>query len=166
MSLSKRLMTVALITFACAGCDQGTKSLAGKFLPKGQMSSYLYDTVRIGYTENTGAMLGLGSDWPDSVRFIVFTVIASAMMIGLLVYMLSARINFLSCIGLALIFGGGASNLVDRIFNDGAVVDFLNVGLGPLRTGIFNVADMALMLGTALFLYAQYFGKDVTDEAS
>jgi signal peptidase II len=32
------------------------------------------------------------------------------------------------------------------------VVDFLNVGIGSLRTGVFNVADMAIMAGVALFL--------------
>jgi signal peptidase II len=34
-------------------------------------------------------------------------------------------------------------------------VDFLNVGIGPLRTGIFNVADMALMAGTAILILTQ-----------
>jgi signal peptidase II len=37
----------------------------------------------------------------------------------------------------------------------GSVVDFLNVGIGSLRTGIFNVADMAIMLGVALLLLAE-----------
>lgn len=160
MNFSKRLLIMFFVTFACAGCDQGTKSLATEYLPKNQMTSYFYDTVRIGYTENTGAFLGFGSQWPEGVRFVVFTLFSSAMLIGLLVYMLTARINLVSSLGLALIFGGGVSNLYDRIINDGAVVDFLNVGLGVFRTGIFNVADMALMLGTALFLYSQYVISD------
>lgn len=46
--------------------------------------------------------------------------------------------------------GGGISNLTDRIFNDGRVIDFLNAGLGGLRIGIFNVADMCIMTGTGL----------------
>jgi signal peptidase II len=53
--------------------------------------------------------------------------------------------------GLALLIGGGVSNLVDRI-SRGAVVDFLNLGIGSLRTGIFNVADMAIMSGIALLI--------------
>jgi signal peptidase II len=32
------------------------------------------------------------------------------------------------------------------------VIDFLNVGVGPLRTGIFNVADVAITLGVALLV--------------
>lgn len=46
--------------------------------------------------------------------------------------------------------GGGISNLTDRIFNDGRVIDFMNIGLGGLRTGIFNVADICVMAGTSL----------------
>jgi signal peptidase II len=47
--------------------------------------------------------------------------------------------------------GSGVSNLLDRIIH-GAVVDFMNVGIGPLRTGIFNVADMAIVLGVGIVL--------------
>ena len=44
--------------------------------------------------------------------------------------------------------------LVDRIVA-GHVVDFMIVGYGPLRTGVFNVADVALMLGAAIFAAAE-----------
>jgi signal peptidase II len=53
--------------------------------------------------------------------------------------------------GVCLVLAGGASNWVDRVVR-GSVVDFLNVGVGPLRTGIFNVADVAIMVGVALLL--------------
>ena len=56
-----------------------------------------------------------------------------------------------AALGLALVVAGGVSNLADRVAH-GAVVDFLNVGLGSLRTGIFNVADMAIMTGVGLIL--------------
>lgn len=39
----------------------------------------------------------------------------------------------------------------DRVVR-GSVVDFLNVGIGPLRTGILNVADVAIMLGAAFLV--------------
>ena len=50
---------------------------------------------------------------------------------------------------------GGASNLADRIIY-GMVIDFMNVGIGPLRTGIFNVADMAIMLGAGVLALEGY----------
>jgi signal peptidase II len=60
-----------------------------------------------------------------------------------------------AALGVALFVAGGASNLLDRI-TYGKVVDFMNVGLGPLRTGIFNVADMAIMLGAAIVVVVGY----------
>jgi len=52
---------------------------------------------------------------------------------------------------MALFVAGGASNLIDRV-TYGMVIDFMNVGIGSLRTGIFNVADMAIMLGAGILL--------------
>ena len=49
---------------------------------------------------------------------------------------------------------GGASNWVDRVVR-GSVIDFINVGYGPLRTGIFNVADVAIMLGVGIVVIAE-----------
>jgi signal peptidase II len=38
------------------------------------------------------------------------------------------------------------------VVDDGAVTDFVSLGLGALRTGIFNVADLAIVAGLLLFL--------------
>ena len=55
---------------------------------------------------------------------------------------------------LVLVISGGFSNLLSRILNDGHVIDFMNVGIGWLRTGTFNFADMAIMTGViTLFVY-------------
>ncbi|MFD1879315.1 signal peptidase II [Vibrio chagasii] len=51
-----------------------------------------------------------------------------------------------------MILSGGASNLYDRVINNGAVVDFLNIGFGSFRTGIFNIADIAIVVGALLLL--------------
>ena len=50
-----------------------------------------------------------------------------------------------------VIVGRIDGNLLDRFFNGGAVVDFVSIGFGGLRTGIFNVADLAITCG-ALWL--------------
>jgi hypothetical protein len=67
------------------------------------------------------------------------------------------RWDRLSTLGLALFVAGGASNWIDRVTR-GRVVDFLNVGVGPVRTGAFNVADVAIMLGAGVIVIAA-FGK-------
>ena len=155
MKLAKRMMVIILVSLACAGCDQGTKSLASAYLTKYEMTSYFNDIVRIGYIENTGAFLGLGSSLPENIRFSLFTVITGLLLIGLFIYLVySSNLNLIAVIGLSLLLSGGGSNLFDRIVNDGAVIDLLNIGIGGVRTGIFNVADMAIMLGGVLLFVA------------
>lgn len=155
MNLDKRLIIIMLVTLTTTGCDQGTKYLAGSYLPRYEMTSYFYDSVRIGYIENTGDFLGFGDILPEDLRFLLFTVVVGVFLIPLLLYLFfNSTLNTLSVIGYSLIFGGGVSNLHDRITNAGAVVDFLNPGIGTIRTGIFNIADMAIMTGETLALLA------------
>ncbi|MGB5586034.1 MAG: signal peptidase II, partial [Gammaproteobacteria bacterium] len=150
MSLSRRVFIILLTCISCIGCDQGTKIYASEYLPKNEMFSYFHDILRIGYTENVGAFLGIGSDLPSEYRFWLFVVIVGFFLGGLFIYLVTnAKQSLLPFVGFSLVFSGGISNFYDRVFNDGAVVDFLNVGLGPLRTGIFNIADVAIMAGMA-----------------
>jgi signal peptidase II len=51
------------------------------------------------------------------------------------------------------ILAGGIGNMIDRVTNAGKVTDFMNLGLGPVRTGIFNVADMAITGGAMLLAW-------------
>jgi signal peptidase II len=65
---------------------------------------------------------------------------------------------------LGLIVGGGLGNWIDRILHDGNVTDFVSVGLGPLRTGIFNFADVAVMAGMLWLLVASRSSADAERE--
>jgi signal peptidase II len=60
--------------------------------------------------------------------------------------------NTYQTVGAALICSGGIGNLIDRLTHGGYVTDFLNVGIGPLRTGIFNVADFVLLVGLGIIV--------------
>jgi len=64
----------------------------------------------------------------------------------------SRRLQVTQVIAFSLMIGGGAGNLIDRIFNHGAVIDFVNLGVGNLRTGVFNAADVEILAGIALLL--------------
>jgi len=55
-------------------------------------------------------------------------------------------------IAMSLVLGGGFGNLIDRIYNHGLVIDFMNAEIGSLRTGVFNVADIAITFG-AIWLF-------------
>jgi len=155
--LKKRLMILSSISLLCIGCDQGTKILATAYLPRHEIYSYFHDVFRLGYVENVGAFLGLGNTLPDTYRFWLFVVVVGLLLGGLLIYLISSnKQNLSSYVGLSLVFSGGLSNFYDRATHNGAVVDFLNIGIGSLRTGIFNIADVAIMLGMVMVLVVSF----------
>ena len=105
-------------------------------------------------SEAPGAFLGMGSGLSEETRFAVFVVIVSLGLLAMLLYVLfNSRMDMYSVIALSIVLGGGVSNLYDRVVNNGAVVDFMNMGIGGLRTGIFNVADMFILAGFFLLLF-------------
>lgn len=153
MTKLPRAMIVFLITLTCVGCDQATKLAAKQHLQNGPVYSYAGDTIRLQYAENTGAFLSLGASLPEPLRQLIFTVLVGVFLLGLIAFLLLSReLTPFAVSCLSLVAAGGASNLIDRIAYDGRVVDFLNVGIGPLRTGIFNIADMAITFGAILLL--------------
>ena len=155
MVLRKRIVFIIAVLFACVGCDQKTKYLAAEHLRERGPMSLLSDIVRLDYTQNSGGFLGVGSVLPPHWRTFVFTVGCSIAIAAFLCYvLLDSGCSHSQLAGLSLICGGGISNLVDR-WAHGYVRDFLNVGLGPIRTGIFNLADVALMAGCLLVLLVQ-----------
>lgn len=156
-----KLFLFCLIALSAIGCDRVTKNLAKVHLAHRDAISYYHDTFRLEYAENTGAAMSLGADWPDSARFWLFNVLPTAMLLLLLAYMIQAarQLHWLQVSSLALIFAGGMGNLIDRIFNDSRVPDFMILGVNELRTGIFNVADMCITFGVLLLMGFMAFRK-------
>ena len=149
-----RLALIAVILSVSVGCDQATKEAADIHLSHVGAISFWGDTFRLQYTENGGAFLGMGATLPEKARFWLLIVFSLISVIGMLFFLLFHRSpRPLQVVGLTFIIGGGIGNLIDRIFRSGAVRDFMNVGLGDLRTGIFNVADVAIMLGTMMLIF-------------
>jgi signal peptidase II len=144
---SRSLLLVLLL--ATVGCDRVTKSTAVALLSDSPPRSFLHDTVRLELTTNTGAFLSLGADWAPLLRFVLLGMGSAVLLVGLAVIALQSGWRRWTQAGAVLIIAGGGSNLVDRLLT-GGVVDFLNVGIGSLRTGIFNIADVAIMAGAVL----------------
>jgi signal peptidase II len=143
---------MAFLALGTIGCDQTTKHLAWTTLA-GMPQSFLADTLRLDYVENTGGFLSLGADLPPATRTAIFVVGNSLLLLALVAVGIRQRWSGLSLLGLTLFAAGGLSNLFDRILH-GKVIDFMNIGIGPLRTGIFNVADMAITAGVILVVIA------------
>jgi signal peptidase II len=153
MQSIRRFVVVMLTLSCCVGCDQVSKSAARSMLHSGVTQSLFSDSLRLQLTENPGSFLSLGASLPEQLRFTLFTAGVAGILIGLVCAALFARrLNTARFVALALLAGGGISNLIDRLLYDGRVTDFLNVGIGSLRTGIFNLADMSILAGALLLV--------------
>jgi signal peptidase II len=155
VSISNKIFFLTVLMLSCVGCDQATKRLAQFTLKDSQPLSYFSNTFRLEYAENKGAFLSMGSSLPDFERFLILTLFSSLLLFAMAVYVcLSKRMQPSEIAGYGFIIAGGLSNMIDRILV-GAVVDFMNIGIGALRTGIFNVADVAIMLGLFVVIFSQ-----------
>jgi signal peptidase II len=148
MRWTKTILLFALLAMTI-GCDQITKHVATQRLDGAADRSFLADTLRLEYAENSGAFLSLGENLPDFARKTLLTVGCGLMLVALLVLAVRWRATGLLTVAITLLISGGLSNLIDRIVR-GRVIDFLNIGIGPIRTGIFNVADVAIVAGVLL----------------
>ena len=146
--VGRTLVLLALVA-TTIGCDRVTKHIAVRSLEGTPRQSFFADTVRLEYAENRGGFLSLGANLPPAIRTATFKIGTGLILVGTLLAAIKLRLTGWPLVGLSLVCAGGASNWVDRVTR-GGVVDFLNVGFGALRTGIFNVADVAVMLGACI----------------
>lgn len=143
--------------------DQWTKQLATAHLKDTPTQFFLGDLFRLQYATNEGAFLSLGASLPPGARYWLLTIGVGLLLLALTVYALfseqlwKTKLDGLQVGAYSLIASGGFSNWIDRARFDGSVVDFMNLGLGslrigslPLRTGVFNVADLAILGGIGI----------------
>ncbi len=148
MRVSKRLLLIFTLLISCVGCDQTSKAVAKTYLSETEAISLLGGSVQLQVAKNYGAFLSIGDSLPAPWRSGLFLGGVSLVLLCLVVYsLLSKAATPCSVSAIALAVGGGFSNLIDRLQYGGYVVDFVNLGIGPLRTGVFNLADVAIMTG-------------------
>ncbi|KFE70716.1 signal peptidase II [Hyalangium minutum] len=160
ISRGYRLTLISLVLAGTVGCDQASKQMALSHLRDEPAQSFLGGILRLVFAENPGAFLSLGGRLPPALRFGLLTIgVGLILLLGLLYLVKSQQLGRLQVVALALGVGGGASNWFDRLVNDGRVVDFMVLGIGPVRTGVFNVADIAIVLGFGLLLLSTRRGN-------
>jgi signal peptidase II len=143
------LWTIAAIFAA----DRGTKYLIERFTSEGFRKEVVPGFAWLVHSTNPGVAFGLlarsGSGWLS----LLLIVISAATVIFLTALLLSGRAGAPATqAGLALIAGGAAGNLYDRVVR-GAVTDFIELHAGALEWPAFNVADAAITVGAFLVLY-------------
>jgi len=149
MKTNIKVAVLSLLSFSMVSCDQITKDLAKEHLMYQGTLSYFHDVFRLEYVENTGAAMSLGANLPQPYNFWLLSIIPLIVMLAMITYALMhiRQLNTLQVIAFSLVFAGGIGNIIDRILRDRHVTDFMNIGINNLRTGIFNVADVCIMVG-------------------
>jgi signal peptidase II len=159
LPLGRKVALIVGLATVVVALDLWTKAVFERAFSGEPTMHFLGDTVRVGFVLNSGVFLSLGHELEPQTRFWLFVVGVSgvlALLAGLTLK--DARFRAPEVAAVAAIVGGGIGNLVDRV-QLGAVRDFLNLGIGPLRTGIFNVADVAITFGGIALILLPFLRK-------
>ncbi len=140
--------------------DQVSKSLIEIFFNLNKSVLVIEDFFYITVVHNTGGAWSIFSN--HSYLFIIASIVAIVLLIK---FMFGFKDNLRNNIAFASLFGGIFSNLADRIFL-GYVRDFLDFKIFGYDYPIFNIADMAIVLGVILLIVAVIKGEDRSDKVS
>lgn len=130
--------------------DQLTKFLARSLLEYHQPFSVM-PSLNFTLAYNTGAAFSLFANaggW-QTLFFSVIALLAIVIILRMLLFLNSDQ--FQQGLGLALIMGGAAGNLIDRIAFS-KVTDFIDVYYGVWHFATFNIADTAISIGAFLVI--------------
>ena len=152
MAISRRLQLELWIAGAIVALDQATKALVRSRFELHESLEIIPGVFSLTRVHNYGAAFGLlnAADFP--FKTVVLSIIAAVALLALAVYASTLPVEqILARIGLALIVGGAAGNLIDRI-GAGYVVDFVDVYWRDWHFWAFNVADAAITVGVGFMI--------------
>ena len=135
------------------GIDQFTKYYISTNFELGYTSEFINGIIDIYYIHNRGAAWGMlsGYTW-------VLLIVTALVMVGCVVLLIKNGVKSkLMLWAMTLVLSGGIGNLIDRVFRDGNVVDFLHFEFWPTFP-VFNIADCAIVIGACLLVL--YFLMD------
>ena len=146
------------LALAVAIADQGSKLLAEHWLATHEPVA-VFPFFNLFLTYNTGAAFSFLRDAGGWQRWLFATLSVG---VGVFIVVWLRRIppdqRWLAC-ALALVLGGAAGNLVDRLFRiDGGVVDFIDIYYGTWHWPAFNVADSAISIGAVMLVWSAIRG--------
>jgi signal peptidase II len=155
------------LTLAVVLLDRASKAWFESQTVEGWRRELIHNFVYLVHSRNPGIAFGVLSDSPSPWTRIIL-IAGSLIVIAALAWLFAAGHSggSVTAAGLALLLGGAAGNLTDRIVH-GAVTDFFEVWLGSYHWPAFNVADSAITIGAALIILDVLLGaKHPAPEAS
>ena len=147
-----RMFGILALILCNLGCDQISKEIVRETVGYHENFKILTEQFTLMKVENTGAFLSIGSSLPYLIKVLLLSLLP-VIVICYAVFLLISKKNIPTSIvlGLTFVIGGGIGNLYDRI-RYGSVTDFLHIDFGIFQTGVFNMADVSIMLGMLLIL--------------
>lgn len=137
--------TAALLILAL---DIATKYVAHTRMPEHGFREVIGDWVRLTLLYNPGAAFGLSLGAYSRELFTALTI--GALFIFGRLYRATASSNRLRALAIGLVAGGAMGNLVNRLWSERGVVDWIDIGIAAYRWPTFNVADIGVSVGAAL----------------
>lgn len=166
MSQKKPIKFILLLVLVGlnVGCDQVSKIIVRQKVDYNESISLIKDHFTLTKVENTGAFLSMGDNLPDIVRFILLSLMPIIVLGFGLYYLFSQKhLPVLMQLGICFLLGGGIGNIYDRL-KFGSVTDFLHIDFGVFRTGVFNFADVSIMIGIGVLLIHSLKSKILTPQ--
>ena len=156
----KRIVLVFTLIILNIGCDQVSKKMVRDDVEFRSTTEIIGEKFILTNVENSGAFLGMGSDLNPTIKMIFLLILPIVVLLLVLHYLVTKKeIDNLTVIGLSFIIGGGIGNMYDRILY-GQVTDFFHIDLGGIfKTGIFNMADVSVMVGMGFILLASFVNR-------
>lgn len=147
-------ISIILLVLLNIGCDQLSKSMVRKNIDAHETIELVGKNFILTKVENSGAMLGFGSELSPILKIIFLQVLPVLVLLILLFRILRrSDMNKWLVFAFACVIGGGIGNLIDRIAY-GEVTDFVYIDLGGyVKTGIFNMADVSVTMGVLAILF-------------
>ncbi len=147
-----KIGVILILIISNIGCDQVSKNIVRDEVMPNKQIDVMGDFLMLTNVENTGAFLSMGAGADGAVRWVLFLILPTIIILGLVIYLLfSKKLSPALIIAFSFIAGGGIGNLYDRYLY-GSVTDFLHMDFGIFRTGIFNMADVSIMVGMFIIL--------------
>jgi signal peptidase II len=146
------------LTLAVVILDRGTKAWFETLTPEDWRHQVVRHFIYLVHSSNPGIAFSLFANL--SAPWLRIVLIAGALVVtaGLAwLFVAGKNLSATTAAGLALLLGGAAGNVTDRIIH-GAVTDFFEVWLGSYRWPAFNVADSAITIGAILIILDALFG--------
>lgn len=145
-----------LATLLIADCT--TKELAETYLAPEHIPHEIAGSVaRLTLAHNPGAAMSLSLGPYSRIGFSVAAVLAVFILVRL--YRATPATDRARAAALALLVGGAAGNLLNRLTSPRGVTDFIDIGVQSWRFWTFNLADAGITLGATLLLYVLWREK-------